>query len=649
MPDDRRDGPGRPGDMPPSGRSKHLLWWVLLIISMTFLLLYYGREKLTYSEQVSLGKFETYVFDDGRASEVTVFDDHMEAKWKEDMRPADLKGDSFSAAISMEQIPDFKKMLREAKKAGKIQDYEYKPRNQLLLHILVNVLPWIVILAVVWYFLFRHMRVGGGPGSVLAFGQSRAKRVAKESTKITFDDVAGMDEAKDEVTEIIEFLKSPAKFQRLGGRVPRGVLLIGPPGTGKTLLAKAIAGEADVPFYSISGSDFVEMFVGVGASRVRDLFQRAKEDSPCIIFLDEIDAVGRRRGSGWGGGHDEREQTLNAMLVEMDGFDTDEKLIVIAATNRPDVLDPALLRPGRFDREIYIDLPDLHAREKILKVHAKKVKVSPDIDLEVIARSTPTFSGADLEAIINEAALLAVMNGKSSVGMEELEESRDKVCWGRQKRSKVMDDDDKRVTAIHESGHALAAKMLPEVEPLHKVTIIPRGMTLGSTMQLPEKDKYHMFRKSLLGNIKVLLAGRVAEELFCDDISAGAASDITRATTLARRMVCEWGMSDAMGPVSYNDAERYMLDNREISTKSERSEATAVMIDKETKKIIDTCYAETRKIIESHGSALEGIAEGLLMYESLDAAEVDEILQGKKPEDLKDLLLDDIMEPGDNE
>jgi cell division protease FtsH len=444
-----------------------------------------------------------------------------------------------------------------------------------------------------------------------------------------------VDEAKEEVKEIIEFLRNPNRFQRLGGRVPRGVLLVGAPGTGKTLLAKAIAGEAKVPFFSICGSDFVEMFVGVGASRVRDLFKQAKDNSPCIIFLDEVDAVGRRRGSGLGGGHDEREQTLNAILVEMDGFESDEGIIVMAATNRPDVLDPALLRPGRFDRQIMVDLPDLEGRAQIIRVHTRGVKLSPDVDIQVLARGTPSFSGAEIEAMVNEAAIIAAMRDKESVGMEELEEARDKVRWGRQKQSRVMEETDRRVTAYHEGGHALVAHLLPEVEPLHKVTIIPRGMALGATMQLPERDRYHLQKKTVLGNIMVLYGGRIAEKVACSDISSGAQNDIERATELARAMVCEWGMSDRLGPVSFNENEQTVFLGREITRNRNHSEATAESIDGEIKRILSECYEKTEALIEENRSSLDVIADALLKYETLSGQEVDRLLKGETLDTIK--------------
>jgi len=522
-----------------------------------------------------------------------------------------------------EHATSLRKFLKEQK-----VPYRIKQESQLLL-VLLNFFGPILVMLLLFYFLFyRQLRNAGAGGNVLSFGKSRARLASKESTGVTFQDVAGIVEAKEEVTEIIEFLKNPQRFQRLGGRIPRGVLLVGPPGTGKTLLAKAIAGEAGVPFFSICGSDFVEMFVGVGASRVRDMFRQAKESSPCIIFLDEIDAVGRRRGHGWGGGHDEREQTLNAILVEMDGFETDTGIILLAATNRPDVLDPALLRPGRFDRAIYIDLPDIRGREDILKVHARKVKMSPDVDLSILARSTPTFSGAELEAVINEAALQAGMKDKDYIEMCDLEEARDKIRWGRQKHSRVMDEEEKKTTAIHESGHALVTKLLPEAEPLHKVTIIPRGPALGATMSLPEKDRYTLTRGRALATVKVMFAGKIAEELFCSDITSGAADDIKRATQIVRMMVREWGMSEKVGPINFADSEDKLYGGEVVIAKS-YSESTAIEIDKEVKRIVDQCVNETRDLLKANADKLKLLSEALLKHESLDGEDVDAILAGR--------------------
>ena len=464
----------------------------------------------------------------------------------------------------------------------------------------------------------------------MSFGKSRARMLNRDKNKVTFKDVAGMQEAKEEVEEIIQFLKDPKRFQKLGGRIPKGVLVVGSPGTGKTLLAKAIAGEADVPFFSISGSDFVEMFVGVGASRVRDMFEQGKKSAPCIIFIDEIDAVGRSRFSGIGGGHDEREQTLNALLVEMDGFDTQEGVIIIAATNRPDVLDAALLRPGRFDRQIVIDMPDLAGREEILKVHAREVKLAKDVDMKVIARGTAGFSGADLANLINEAALLAARNEKKAVGMEDLEEARDKVRWGRERRSRVMDEKDKKLTAYHEAGHALVMSKLEHSEPLHKVTIIPRGMYLGATFQLPEKDKYSINKKQLLDQISGVMGGRIAEEIIFGDCNSGAANDIKQATYLARRMVTEWGMSEKIGMVNVSDHEEHMFLGRDLFKGREVSEQTAREIDEEVRSIIDHCYARAKEVLTQNRDKLIALAEALIEYETLDAPECAEVISTGK-------------------
>lgn len=500
----------------------------------------------------------------------------------------------------------------------------------LLTQILLTFAPWIVLLLVMYFFVFRQLRGAGGGGMLGNFGRSKHRLTSKDQSNVTFEDVAGIDEAKDEVQEVIQFLRSPKKFQRLGGRIPRGILLVGEPGCGKTLLAKAIAGEAEVPFFSISGSDFVEMFVGVGASRVRDLFKQAKDNSPCIIFLDEIDAVGRKRGSGFaGGGHDEREQTLNAILVEMDGFATNDQVIVIAATNRGDVLDHALTRPGRFDRQIYVPLPDIKGRMEILRVHAKKVKMSDDVDLHRLGRGTPMFSGADLEAIINEAALAATMTDKESVEMTDLEEARDKVRWGRARRSRVIDEKDKAITAYHESGHALAQSLLEHADPVHKVSIIPRGNMGGATFSLPEKDRTLYTRNFCLAQIQVALGGRVAEEIFCGDISSGASSDIKMATEIAKSMVMNWGMSDKLGFVHYGgEAERSVF--AELYGGREYSDHTAEAIDSEIKGIVDKAYLDTKQLIEKHRPQMEMLKDALMKYETLDDEEIKQIISGKK-------------------
>ncbi|HAK06984.1 MAG TPA: cell division protein FtsH [Spartobacteria bacterium] len=484
----------------------------------------------------------------------------------------------------------------------------------------------IALFLLVLYFLFRQQIRMAGKGA-LNFGKSKARMLARDKNKITFRDVAGVEEAKDEVQELVEFLRDPKKFQKLGGRIPKGVLLVGPPGTGKTLIARAIAGEADVPFFSISGSDFVEMFVGVGASRVRDMFEQGKKSAPCIIFIDEIDAVGRHRGHGVGGGHDEREQTLNALLVEMDGFDTQEGVIIIAATNRPDVLDPALLRPGRFDRQITVNLPDVKGREEILRVHSKKVKLAEGVDLAVVARGTPGYSGAELANVINEAALLAARRGLKGITLAELEESRDKVRWGKERRSLALSEKEKTNTAYHEAGHALLLELIEHTEPLHKVTIIPRGPSLGSTMWLPEEDKYTNRKNELLASLTVKMGGRVAEEIAFGDVTNGAAGDIKMATAMARKMVCEWGMSEKLGMVEYGEHEDYVFLGRDISRARDYSEATAEQIDHEVRRILDEAYQKAKQTLLANRDKLEVIAKALLEYETLDGSQIKEIIE----------------------
>jgi cell division protease FtsH len=506
--------------------------------------------------------------------------------------------------------------------------FETRQPNTVLLGILYTVFPIIVIGLMIWFFFIRQIKMAGK--GALSFGKSKARMLSKEKNKTTFKDVAGVEEAKEEVSELVEFLKDPKKFQKLGGRIPKGILMIGAPGTGKTLLAKAIAGEADAAFFSISGSDFVEMFVGVGASRVRDMFEQARKNTPCLIFIDEIDAVGRSRGHGLGGGNDEREQTLNALLVEMDGFDTQEGIIIIAATNRPDVLDPALLRPGRFDRQITVNLPDVRGREAILKVHAKNVKLDPSVELAVIARGTPGYSGAELANLLNEAALLAARTNKKAVGMAELEEARDKVRWGRERRSMAMTDEDKKFTAWHEAGHALVNVLLKHTHPLHKVTIIPRGQALGATMYLPKDDILNRKRKEMLDMIAVTMAGRIAEEIISDDISTGATGDIQQATQLARAMVCQWGMSEKLGMVQYGDNNEYVFLGREMMRSKDYSEQKAQEIDNEVKRFIDEGYKVAKDLIDSHRDKLEIIANCLLEYETLEGAQVEEIVRTGK-------------------
>jgi len=481
-----------------------------------------------------------------------------------------------------------------------------------------------------WFFMMRQMQ-GGGKGGAFSFGKSKARLIDENSNTITFADVAGCDEAKEEVFELVEFLKDPQKFQKLGGRIPHGVLLVGPPGTGKTLIAKAIAGEAKVPFFSISGSDFVEMFVGVGASRVRDMFENAKKNSPCIIFIDEIDAVGRHRGAGMGGGNDEREQTLNQMLVEMDGFEGTVGVIVIAATNRPDVLDPALLRPGRFDRQVVVPLPDIRGREQILLVHMRKVPLAPDVRADIIARGTPGFSGADLANLVNEAALFAARFNKRLVDMEDFERAKDKIIMGAERRSMVMPEQERRNTAYHESGHAVVARLLTLTDPVHKVTIIPRGRALGVTMQLPTEDRYSMNRDQILQNISVLFGGRIAEEVFMNQMTTGASNDFERATEMARRMVTQWGMSDSMGPVVYGENEGEVFLGRSITTHKNVSESTMQKVDGEIRRIIDEQYGLARRLIEANRDKIEAMTHALLEWETLDAEQIEDIMSGRPP------------------
>ncbi len=499
-----------------------------------------------------------------------------------------------------------------------------------------NVVPILVVFMLIYFFFFRQMKMAGG--RAMSFGKSRAKLMKKDDdeNKITFADVAGVDEAKEELQEVVEFLKDPKQFQRLGGKMPKGVLLAGAPGTGKTLIAKAVAGEADVPFFNISGSDFVEMFVGVGASRVRDMFEQGRKNAPCIIFVDEIDAVGRSRFSGMGGGHDEREQTLNALLVEMDGFETEEGIIIIAATNRPDVLDPALMRPGRFDRQVFIDLPNLKGREEILKIHIKQVTVDKKVDLKKVARGTPGFSGADIMNLVNEAALLAARRGAEAVELSDFEEARDKVSWGRERRSHMLDKEEKKLTAYHEAGHAIVIAKTEQSEPLHKVTIIPRGRALGATMQLPEKDRYTQSRERLAGILVGLMGGRVAEELVFNDVTTGAQNDIERATQIARSMVCEFGMSDALGPRNYGSGEQQMFLGREISRNERHSDQITQLIDSEIDRILKNAQDTARAILEKHRDKLELVSEVLITYETVDGAQVMQMLEtGEIPDELK--------------
>ena len=592
-----------------NSRVKNLLFWVVVGLFMILL-------------------FNLFSVPTHAPEEDVIFSDFMAKIDKGDVERAIIKGSHISAVLKDKtrirtftpDYPDLVKVLRE-----KDVQIEVKPPDESPWYItfLVTWGPFILFLGL-WFFLMRQMQIGGN--KALSFGKSRARLLTEERKKVTFSDVAGVEEAKEEVLEIIEFLKDPRKFQKLGGRIPKGVLIVGPPGTGKTLLAKAIAGEAGVPFFSISGSDFVEMFVGVGASRVRDLFEQGKKHAPCIIFIDEIDAVGRLRGAGLGGGHDEREQTLNQLLVEMDGFDTTEGVILIAATNRPDVLDPALLRPGRFDRQVVVNRPDLRGRTEILKVHTKKVPVAANVELEKIARGTPGFSGADLENLVNEAALWAARLNKKEVEVIDFEMAKDKVLMGAERKSLVLTDEEKRTTAYHEAGHALMAKLLPGTDPVHKVTIIPRGRALGVTMQLPTDDRHNYSKDFLYNNLAILMGGRVAEELVLNHVTTGAGNDLERATDLARKMVCEWGMSEKLGPLTFGRKEEEIFLGREIATKRDFSEQVALEIDHEVRRLVTENYERAKRLLTEHMTSLKALAEALLEKEVLDAPEIDQIL-----------------------
>ena len=593
--------------------AKNVLFWIasLVILVLLWSLFPTGPKpkEFTFSEFLDQVEHKN-------VQEVIIQDNLAQGKLKD--------GSQFKTTLPP-QYADLIKVLRENQVNIVVKDTTSKNS---WLAILLNWFP-ILLLIFFWFMFMRQMQAGGN--KALSFGKSRAKLFSPMQKRITFKDVAGVDEAKVELQEIIEFLKDPRKFQRLGGRIPKGVLLVGAPGTGKTLLARAVAGEANVPFFSISGSDFVEMFVGVGASRVRDLFDQAKKHAPCLIFIDEIDAVGRQRGAGLGGGHDEREQTLNQLLVEMDGFDSNEGIIVIAATNRPDILDTALLRPGRFDRRIVVPMPDVKGREEILRVHTRKVPLAPDVDLKVIARSTPGFSGADLANLINEAALLAARKGQDWVTMRDLEEAKDKVLMGVERKSMIISDEDKKTTAFHEAGHALVAALLPEADPIHKVTIIPRGLALGVTQQLPLSDRYTYTKDYLEAQLAVLLAGRITEELILGKITTGAANDLEKATEIARKMVCQWGMSD-LGPLSFGERDDLIFLGRELAAHKNFSEYTAQLIDAEVKKIIERCYNRARNLIETNRDKLVKIAEALLEKEILSSDEINALINGQKLE-----------------
>ncbi len=594
--------------------SKFAIWVVVALVLFTVFKQYDGagqvKEGVSYSQFMSDAK-------QGKISSVEIQGNTLTVTPSSDGRPYTL-----TAPSDLWMVGD---LVREG------VNVTAKPPEQpsFLLSALISWFPMLLLIGV-WFFFMRQMQ-GGGKGGAFSFGKSRARMLDETTNQITFADVAGCDEAKEDVKELVDFLRDPTRFQRLGGRIPRGVLMVGPPGTGKTLLAKAIAGEAKVPFFSISGSDFVEMFVGVGASRVRDMFENAKKQAPCIIFIDEIDAVGRQRGAGVGGGNDEREQTLNQMLVEMDGFESGQSVIVIAATNRPDVLDPALLRPGRFDRQVVVSLPDVRGREQILNVHMRKVPLAPNVNASVIARGTPGFSGADLANIVNEAALFAARRNGRTVNMADFENAKDKIIMGAERRSIVMPEEERKNTAYHESGHAIVARMLPKTDPVHKVTIIPRGRALGVTMQLPEGDRYSMDKERLLNTIAVLFGGRIAEEIFMNQMTTGASNDFERATAIARDIVTRYGMTESLGPMVYAENENEVFLGRSVTKTTHVSEATMQKVDAEIRLIIDEQYSVARKIIEENSEKMHIMAKALLEWETINADQIADIMAGRPP------------------
>ena len=596
---------------------KNLFLWLIVAIVLVSVFSNFGPRQTT-AEKVSYSQFLKEI-DQGLVNSVTIEDDKI------------IKGLTKNNHRFVTYMP-----VHDSALLGELLKYdvdvngEEKQQESFLLHLFINWFPMLLLIGV-WVFFMRQMQGGGGRGA-MSFGRSRARLLGEDQVKVTFADVAGVDEAKEEVKELVDFLRDPTKFQNLGGRIPRGVLLVGSPGTGKTLLARAVAGEAKVPFFTISGSDFVEMFVGVGASRVRDMFEQAKKQAPCIIFIDEIDAVGRHRGAGLGGGHDEREQTLNQLLVEMDGFEGNEGVIVVAATNRPDVLDPALLRPGRFDRQVVVPLPDIRGREQILKVHLKKVPLDPNVEIMPIARGTPGFSGADLANLINEAALFAARANKRIVGMLELDKAKDKIMMGAERRSMVMDENEKKLTAYHEAGHAIVGLMVPEHDPVYKVSIIPRGRALGVTMFLPEQDRYSHSKRRLESQLASLFGGRVAEELIfgAESVTTGASNDIMRATDIARKMVTSWGLS-CLGPLTFGQEEGEVFLGRTVNQNKEISNETARLIDEEVRVIIDRNFQRAKTILTDNLKTLHLMAEGLIKYETIDASQIKEIMDGKDP------------------
>ena len=609
-----------PEDVDLSNMAKNMLLW--LAIAAVLLSVFNNFNTQGQKEQLGYSAFIQEV-QNNRLSKVVVDGLTISAERTD--------GSSFETIRPMVEDP---KLMDDLLAHNVVVEGKQPEQQSVWTQLLVASFPILLILAVFMFFMRQMQGGGGGRGGPMSFGKSKAKLLGEDQITTTFADVAGVDEAKEDVQELVEFLRDPSRFQKLGGRIPRGVLMVGQPGTGKTLLAKAIAGEAKVPFFSISGSDFVEMFVGVGASRVRDMFDQAKKQSPCIIFIDEIDAVGRHRGAGLGGGHDEREQTLNQLLVEMDGFGGNDGVIVIAATNRPDVLDPALLRPGRFDRQVTVGLPDIRGREQILKVHMRKVPLAENVEASKIARGTPGFSGADLANLVNEAALFAARAGVRTVGMQQFELAKDKIMMGAERRSMVMSEKEKLNTAYHEAGHAIVGRLMPEHDPVYKVSIIPRGRALGVTMFLPEEDRYSLSRRHIISQITSLFGGRVAEEMTLgkDGITTGASNDIQRATEIARNMVTKWGLSDAMGPLMYDEGgEEVFLGRTAAQPSKAMSDETALSIDKEVRSIVDECYEKARSLLEEHRSKMDMMAEALMQYETIDSEQIDAIMDGRKP------------------
>ncbi len=597
--------------------TKNIALWVVIGLVLLIVFQSFSQTSERPGQQVSFSEFMHQV-ERGEVTRVTVKGNKINGTY--------LSGKPFST-----YAPKDSGFVQELRKHDIAITAKPEEQTSMLTSILISWFPFLLLIAV-WIFFMRQMQGGGGGGrGAMSFGKSKAKMLTDDSNKVRFEDVAGVDEAKEEVEELVDFLSEPEKFQKLGGAIPKGVLFTGPPGSGKTLLGKAIAGEAGVPFFSISGSDFVEMFVGVGASRVRDMFQQAKKYAPCIIFIDEIDAVGRKRGAGLGGGHDEREQTLNQLLTEMDGFEGNEGVIVVAATNRPDVLDPALLRPGRFDRQVTVPRPDVRGREFILRVHMKKVPYADNVEPHTIAKGTAGFSGADLENLVNEAALMAARRNGRMVEMRDFETAKDKVLMGLERKSVVLSEEQRRTTAYHESGHALVAKLLPGTDPVHKVSIVPRGQAMGVTMQLPDEDRYNYERQELFNNIAICMGGRIAEQVFLDQVTTGAGNDIEKATEMARKMVTEWGMSEKLGPLTYGEKEEEVFLGREVTQHKSISEITVQEIDTEVRSIIETQYKRARQLIEDNRDTLERMAEALLQWETLDAAQVNDIMEGRDP------------------